>query len=308
MDGGLATELEARGINLHPSLWSAHCLHSNPKAVVDVHLSYLQAGAQIITTASYQASLEGFTAAGLADQSDQLIRTSVDLAVEAKHKYLSEVKDEEARFVFVAASVGPYGAILHDGSEYTGSYMATTTPETIKQFHKRRIQILATHPGTDMILVETQPSSVEACLILDVISEVNKDIPVLICFSCCDDAHTCSGEDFGEAVARIDKYDQVVSIGVNCCSPLFISPLLDIAKSVTSKPLVIYPNSGEDWDHQNRSWVEIDSERVSSNFQELLSTWVEKGAKIIGGCCRTSPATIAAINKSSNELFQTLKI
>lgn len=314
VDGGFATELERHGANLNDPLWSAKCLISSPHLVRRVHLDYLDAGANIILTASYQATIQGFEAKGLAtEEAESLLRRSVEIACEAREIYydnctkgswdLVENGNTTRRPVLVAASIGSYGAYLADGSEYSGDYGDAVTLQKLKDFHRRRLQILA-EAGPDLIAFETIPNKLEAKAYAELLEEEAINIPAWFSFNSKDGINVVSGDSILECASIADSCRQVAAVGINCTPPRFIHGLILSIRKVTSKPIVIYPNSGETYDAQLKEWVK--SSGVSDeDFVSYIGKWHEAGASLFGGCCRTTPNTIRAIsgvlsNKSSS--------
>ncbi len=283
LDGGLATELEARGENLNDPLWSARVLLEAPEKIEQLHYDYFAAGADVATTASYQATIPGLMAHGLsAPEAEAVIRKSVDLALAARDRIGRPGG-------LVAASIGPYGAYLHDGSEYRGDYNMTAVE--LKAFHHDRLSILATS-GADLIACESFPSLLEAEVMLDLLSEF-PNARAWMSFTCRDGRHISDGTLFSDAVAVISKSPAVLAVGVNCTAPHYISDLLCGAKS--TKPLLAYPNSGECYNASSASWSENSEEDV---IARSTSEWYSLGARLLGGCCRTTAATIAAIRRA----------
>ncbi|KAF2952528.1 hypothetical protein DAI22_01g342700 [Oryza sativa Japonica Group] len=278
VDGGLATELEAHGADLHDELWSASCLVSAPHLIRKVHLDYLDAGANIITSASYQ----GFQARGLSrERSEALLRRSVHIAQEARAIFAegwskgpyANHRSSPRRPVLVAASIGSYGAYLADGSEYTGDYGISVTKETLKSFHRRRLQVLA-DAGPDLIAFETIPNKLEA---------------------------QASGDPITECAAVADACARVGAVGVNCTAPRLVHGLILSIRKVTSKPVVVYPNSGETYVAETKEWVESEGGASETDFVSCVGKWRQAGAALVGGCCRTSPATVRAISWALRE-------
>jgi homocysteine S-methyltransferase len=298
LDGALATELERRGADLRDPLWSAKLLIENPALIRQVHLDYLYAGAQIITSASYQASFSGFARRGL-DQAAaaRLMRLSVELADEARTLYRQATKDESP--LLVAAAIGPYGAVLHDGSEYRGGYGLSR--QRLIDFHRPRLEALA-HSGADLLACETLPCPLEAEALVRLLANY-PNVYAWLSFSCKDGAHVCEGQPFAECVAIANQCDQIVAVGVNCSAPHFVEDLLLAARTATDKPLLAYPNSGEGWDAANQCW--LTAER-GYDFVALASRWHEAGARLIGGCCRTTPEEIRRLAAwKRRTMFQT---
>jgi len=285
LDGALATELERRGANLDDPLWSAKLLIEAPELIQAVHRDYFRAGADVATSSSYQASFEGFRARGIDDaESERLLRLSVELARRARDEHGSGI---------VAASVGCYGAILHDGSEYRGDYRLTK--DELVAFHRRRLEVLVS-AGPDLLAFETIPVAVEAEAILALLEE-DGDVPAWVSFSCRDDTALCHGESFAECVRLVSASPMVVAVGVNCTPPQFVSGLLRSARGVSDTPLLAYPNKGETWDGERHVWVKAQgATSIVAGFS--VREWQELGARLIGGCCRTTPETIRAITKT----------
>ena len=249
LDGGLATELEARGHDMSDRLWSARLLLTDPAAIENVHLAYYRAGAQVATTASYQASVDGFAAAGI-DRSAALglIEQSVVLAQRARDRRRAEAPGDD-RPLFVAGSVGPYGAMLADGSEYRGDY--DPGPAALAAFHRPRIEALV-EAGADLLAFETIPTIREAEVLVRLLDEVS--IPAWLSFSCRDAATTSAGEPIADAMALGD-HPRLVAVGVNCTAPRHLPALLAAAAEATERPRIAYPNGGDRWDATKRRWV-----------------------------------------------------
>jgi len=286
LDGGLATELEASGFDLSDRLWSARLLLADPNAIEDVHLAYFRAGAWVATSASYQASVEGFAAVGL-DRAAALsaVGTSVALARRARDRYREEAGDP-APGLLVAGSVGPYGAMLADGSEYRGDY--DMTAERLAAFHRPRMEALV-EAGADLLALETIPSVREAEVLVRLLDDVG--IPAWLSYSCRDEATTSAGEPIAEAVAA-GEHPRVVAVGVNCTAPRFLPALLAAARDATDQPLIAYPNGGDRWDAASRRWVAY----AGGEFDPTtVATWTALGATWLGGCCGTGPAEVRAL-------------
>lgn len=285
LDGGLATELMARGHDLSDRLWSARLLLADPNAIEDVHLAYFRAGARVAITASYQASVAGFAAVGL-DRSTALdvIRLSVRLADRARVRFREERPDGGP--LLVAGSVGPYGAMLADGSEYRGDY--DVTAETLAAFHRPRMAALV-EAGADLLAIETIPSIREAEVLVRLLDEV--DIPAWLSYSCRDAASTSAGEPIEEAVALGD-HPRIVAVGVNCTAPRFVPGLLAAAHGTHGGALIAYPNGGDRWDPSARRWVADAGGRFDP---ATVASWTAVGATWLGGCCGTGPADIRAL-------------
>jgi len=291
LDGGLATELEAEGCDISGPLWSGHVLREHPEKIEALHLTYLLSGADCISTASYQISREGFFEIGLTEaEAIEALRLSVDLAERACTKFHQKYR----RPVWLAASLGPYGAALHNGAEYHGHY--SIDQAALTAFHQRRIRALATTKA-DFLLFETVPSLDEARAIVTALAGA-PDIAAAISFTCKDDHRTAHGEDIAECAAVLDRCEQLIAIGLNCFAPALGVPLLRRLRSATTKKIAVYPNSGEKWDADSRSWSASAHQDAGQNpldhWKILTRKWRDAGADWIGGCCRTGPAHIQA--------------
>lgn len=290
LDGAMATELECRGCDLRDPLWSAKVLLEAPELIRRVHSDYFCAGADIAITASYQATVEGFMRRGLGrEESLDLLRRSVRLALEARDAFWREPANRIGRpRPLVAASVGPYGAFLADGSEYRGDYGLSEAE--LMDFHRPRMTTLL-EAGPDLLACETLPCFVEARALVRLLAEL-PDVSAWISFSARDDSHTCHGESLAECAAWLDKQPQVVAVGVNCTAPRYIPTLVRTIRSATSKPIVVYPNSGEIYNPDRRCW---EGTATSVEFAAEAECWYASGARLIGGCCRTTPDYITAL-------------
>ncbi len=290
LDGALATELERRGCDLNDPLWSAKVLIEQPDLIRQVHYDYFAAGADCATTASYQASIEGFARRGLNQaEAVELMKKSVDLAQQARDAFWADERNRAGRpRPIVAGSVGPYGAYLADGSEYRGEY-GRGKSELI-QFHRPRMEALVA-AGADILACETLPSFLEAQALVELLSEFPSTF-AWFSFTARDEVHISEGDSFTECVAWLDQFPQVAAVGINCSAPKYVPALIRAAKSVTSKPILVYPNSGEVYDAATNTWSGIAScEAYGAESQK----WYEAGARIIGGCCRTTPEDIRVV-------------
>ena len=282
LDGGLSNALAARGHDLSDELWTARLLRDEPAEIATVHRTYFEVGAEVATTASYQASVPGFERAGMSrGEAESLVRRSVTLA--------HEVRDElavDGRRRLVAASVGPYGAVLADGSEYRGRYGLTAA--RLRDFHLPRLELLAS-AEPDLLAVETIPDLDEAAVLVGLLDEIG--IPAWLSYSC-DGLATRAGQPLADAFAVVAASKAVVAAGVNCCAPDDVQAALETARNVTGKPGVAYPNSGQGWDSGTHTWRGISAYDVT-----LAPGWVAAGAAYVGGCCQVGPADIAALRE-----------
>ncbi len=289
LDGGLATQLEAQGNDLADPLWSARLLVENPAEIVRAHLAFFRAGAAIATTASYQATFEGFAARGI-DRAAAigLLRRSVALAAEARAAWRAERPPNDTGPLLVAASIGPYGAFLAHGGEYTGRYGRSVAE--LRAFHRERLEVLVATEA-DLLACETIPELEEGIALVELL-EQTPGARGWLAFSCTDGARLRSGAPVEEAFALAERSSRVLAVGVNCTAPQHVDELLVRARSATSKPLIVYPNSGESWDAVEKRWIDGGGPTVDG---PAAQRWIEAGATLVGGCCRVSPTQIRAV-------------
>jgi homocysteine S-methyltransferase len=288
IDGGLSTQLERLGCVLEGSLWTGQTLLNDPALIERAHRDFIDAGAQVIITASYQLSRQGFEALGLtAAQADEALRRSVEVARAA---VLSA--GPAAAQVLVAASVGPYGAILHDGSEYRGRY--GLTHEQLVAFHAERIAVLAS-AGPDLFAVETIPDAEEAAAIAEVLARY-PEIPAWVSFTAGTDMTVWAGQSIEEAVAAVSGVASVRAVGVNCVDPSLVAGLVKSIRAVTALPIVVYPNAGGSWDAVSGEWSGAEADPLAAH----PSFWQENGVALVGGCCGTDATAIAALSVALN--------
>ncbi len=276
-DGGLATELEARGHDLSDDLWSARLLVDAPQEITAVHAAFFRAGAVFATTASYQASFDGFAERGIGrDDAARLMRRSVELAKAAR--------DEVGGQRWVAASIGPYGAALANGEEYVGRYGLSVAQ--LADWHRPRMEILA-DAGADVLALETVPDVDEAEALVGLVHDLG--VPAWLSYTIAGTT-TRAGQPLADAFAVAADVPEIVAVGVNCCAPDDVEHAVLVATETTGKPVIVYPNSGEAWDGDRRTWV-----GTSGWSADLAPRWVAAGARIVGGCCRVRPDDIADI-------------
>lgn len=287
LDGGLATALEAAGRRLDTALWSARLVLDDPGAVRAVHAAYLEAGADCITTAGYQASFEGLRSAGLDEQgAERALRSAVEIAVEARDSFWTGAGGGGRVRPIVAASAGPYGAYLADGSEYHGRYGVER--ETLVRFHEARFDVLA-DTGADVVAFETIPSGLEAEVVAE-LARRRTETPVWMSFTCRDEATLRDGTPVSRAADVCAAAESVVALGVNCTAPEHVAGLIRRIVAVTDVPVVVYPNSGEAYDGERGAWTGSPEPWVAR-----APEWYREGARILGGCCRVGPDRIAEL-------------
>lgn len=303
LDGGLATALEAWGYVLDDRLWSAVLLRDAPDAIIAVHRAYLGAGADVITTASYQASIPGFVEWGLSDaEAADLLARSSELALAARDAFVSDLEgvreDDESPRPLVAASIGPYGAYLADGSEYDGRYQGVSRSR-LEDFHARRLEILA-GSGVDLLACETIPSGAEARVVIEALDDLDPSPPAWVSFCCRDGAFLHDGTPVEEVAALAVDSRRVIAVGVNCTAPRHVPELVQRIRTVYDGHVVAYPNSGERYDAASGGWS-----GGADRETTVDPTWLEgalearaAGADVLGGCCRVGPEGIVELRRS----------
>jgi homocysteine S-methyltransferase len=292
LDGALATELENRGCNINDSLWSAKILAENPEIIEKVHYDYFISGADCAITSSYQATIDGFMQKGFTEtEAISLIQRSVRIAKKARDDFWNDPENRINRpMPLVAGSVGPYGAYLADGSEYRGDY--NISEEELINFHRPRIKILVDE-GVDILACETIPNLLEA----KAITKLLKEFPNVYCwisFSGKNDLEISDGTLISECAKYLDNCEQVAAIGINCTAPAYVNSLIEEIKNNSKKPVIVYPNSGEEYDANSKTWH---GDSSGCSYGCNAKNWFDKGAKLIGGCCRTTPEDISSIAK-----------
>ena len=291
LDGGLATALEERGFDLDDPLWSARMLADDPDAIRAVHAAYLEAGADVLITSSYQASIEGLRQAGRSvEEAEALLLRSSTLALEARDARVAGHPSAPRR-PLVAASIGPWAAFRADGSEYTGDY--DVGRDELRRFHAQRWHILDAS-GVDLFACETIPSAAEVKALLDLLRET-PDRWAWISVQCRDDEHIADGTPVREIAAQCDAVGNVAAVGVNCTKPEYVAALLAQIASATDKPRIAYPNAGETYDIDSRSWH---GGAGAGDWVRAACTWVDAGATAVGGCCRIGPERIAELREA----------
>jgi len=290
LDGALATELERLGCDINDSLWSAKILAQNPEIIEKVHYDYFASGADCAITSSYQATIEGYIEKGFTEfEAISLIKKSVTIAKKARDDFWKNPLHRINRPTpLVAGSVGPYGAYLADGSEYRGDYKISE--EDLIEFHRPRVKILVS-AGVDILACETIPSLIESKAIIKLL----KEFPNVYCwmsFSAKNDLQISDGTLISDCAKYLDAFTQVAAIGINCSAPAHIQSLIEEIKKNSKKPIVVYPNSGEEYDACSKTWHGNSSSKI---YSRSTKSWFDKGAQLIGGCCRTTPEDIKSI-------------
>ncbi len=295
LDGAMATELERRGADISGPLWSAQVLDESPSTIAEVHLDYLRAGADCISTASYQVSAHGYGELGQEKAAaerlaKQALCRSVELAEQARAQYAQE----NARRVWIAASLGPWGAALHDGAEYHGRYNISF--EDLVRFHAERLAVVA-ETNAEFVAFETIPSLEEARAVLRALEQFPA-VAAWVSFTCSDAAHVAHGEPLRVCAEAVADSLQVVAVGINCTAPQLVTALIAEARVGCGDrtPVIVYPNSGETWDAGARSWRGTSD---TAHYGALARAWYAVGAQAVGGCCRTGPAHIAAVAEAA---------
>lgn len=297
IDGAMSDELEKQGIDPGAThLWTAEALVNNLAKVYQAHYDYLRAGANIIITDTYQATTTGFKKAGYSEnEAENYVRKAVEVAKKGRDDF----EEKTGQHNYVAASIGSYGAYLDDGSEYTGAYHLSN--KQFLAFHLPRLKaVLAEKP--DLLAIETQPRLDEVLILLDWLKENAPQVPVYVSFTLknqSDPDHISNGTIIKEAIERVDQFQQVFAVGINCIKPQAVSAALRNIRKYTKKPMVVYPNLGGTYNVEKQKWEPF-KEKI--NLPELTREWYQLGAKLIGGCCSTQPKQIKVISRTFENL------
>lgn len=280
LDGGLSFPLEEKKIRMNTNLWTAELLISKPELIREVHINYIDSGAKIITTSSYQASFKSLKKRGYSEiQSKNIILKSVEIVEEIKKNYNNKI--------IIAASIGPYGSYLADGSEYVGNY--DINEETFFDFYKKKVDLLDSS-SADVLAFETIPSYKEAKVISKILKETKKQS--WISFSCKNQKEISDGTKLEKCCEYLNNHSKIFGVGVNCTSPKYISKLISILKrKLKNKKIIIYPNSGEIYDGKNKNWIG----NSNITFESYIDEWLNLGVDILGGCCRVGTKEIKKI-------------
>lgn len=297
LHGALGTELEFRGHDVSGKLWSAKYLLENPRLIRDIHKDYIRAGADLITTSTYQATFPGLAEVGLSEkEAEDLICLTVDLAKEAREEVWAELSDQEKAsriYPLISGDVGPYAAYLADGSEYTGDYGDISLID-LKEFHRRRIELLL-EQGSELLALETIPNFLEAQALVELLAEEFPNVEAYMSFTSQDGQSISDGTSIKEIAELINGSHQLLAVGLNCTAPAFYQNFLSKLRKLTNKPFVTYPNTGEIYDGASQTWTS-----TADNSHSLLENtrhWHQLGAKVVGGCCRTRPSDIENLSQ-----------
>ena len=298
IDGSMSTALEELGANLNHNLWTASVLKDRPDLVRQVHYDYFKAGADCGITCSYQATIPGLMTAGCSEkEAEELITRSVKLFLEARDQWWEEEgKASGRKYPLCLGSIGPYGAYLANGAEFTGNY--SMDPEFLRFFHHRRIELLH-EAGADILLMETQPALDEVLVEADIAESLGADY--WISFTCRDRQHTCHGDDIrhcGEVLSK--DHPHLRMLGINCTKPEYITTLIRELRSSTSLPIAVYPNSGEEYDPLSKTWTN----NVRMDFGAYALAYMAAGADAVGGYCTTTASHILEVTAARDKYLE----
>lgn len=297
LHGALGTELEFRGYDISGKLWSAKYLLENPQYIKDIHKDYIRAGADLVTTSTYQATFEGLAEVGLSQaEAEDLIRLTVDLAKEARDEVWAELSEAEKvhrTYPLISGDVGPYAAYLANGAEYSGDY-SNISLAALKDFHRRRIELLI-EQGSELLALETIPNFLEAQALVELLAEDFPEVEAYISFTSQDGQSISDGKSIEKIAELVNGSEQILAVGLNCTAPSLYPAFLSQLREKTNKPFVTYPNSGEIYDGATQTWKE-EADHSHSLLDNTLA-WHKLGAKVVGGCCRTRPNDIAGLTQ-----------
>lgn len=304
LHGALGTELEARGYDISGNLWSAKFLLDGSEAIQTIHRDYVLAGADVVTTSTYQASLASLVNVGLSvDEAQKLIVKSVSLAKDAREEALQELSQnekQERHYPLISGDVGPYAAYLADGSEYTGEY-GEVTKEALKDFHRPRIALFVAEE-VDLLALETMPNKLEIEALTELLSDEFPQVEGYVSITSQDGKHLSDGSSLQEVVDVVKKCPQILALGINCSSPSVSEEILENLSDLTDLPLLAYPNSGEIYDGKTQTWHHGEDGELSVSECQVKWQGQFSQLKLVGGCCRTRPMDIARIKKQIGKI------
>lgn len=287
IDGAMSTALESLGYNTQSDLWTAAAIIDHPELIYKVHYDYLEAGADLIMTDTYQANIYAFEKHGYSkEEAEGFITRAVKIARQARKDY----ENQTGRHAYIAGTIGPYGAYLADGNEYRGDY--ELSEEDYRKFYEKKVQLIL-ETGIDIIGVETQPKLKETMFLLNLIHEISPTTPIYVSYTLKDATHISDGTLLKRAVAAVTHDPAVVAVGINCTKLELVCPALRLMKCVSSKPLLVYPNTSASYDPQTKCWIKSSNK---PQFENEIIKWYLAGAQLIGGCCTTLPAQIKTIS------------
>lgn len=287
IDGAMSTALENLGYNTQSDLWTAGAIISNPELIYQVHYNYLKAGADLIMTDTYQANIQAFKKHGYSEkEAEGFIKKAVKIARQARVDY----ERQTGKHAYIAGTIGPYGAYLADGNEYRGDY--ELSDKDYRKFYEKKIRLIL-ETGIDVIGVETQPKLNETMFLLNLIHEISPTTPVYVSYTLKDVTHISDGTSLKRAVAIVSHDPAVVAVGINCTKLELVCPALRVMKSVSSKPLLVYPNTSANYDPQTKCWIKAPNK---PQFENEIIKWYLAGARLIGGCCTTLPSHVQTIS------------
>ena len=205
-------------------------------------------------------------------------------------------KEHPEEPVLVAGGLGPYGAYLADGSEYTGAYGIDILEDPgFQEVHLPRIEVLVGE-GIDLFALETLPRLDEARALASMVTALAPQAQCWVSFHVRPDGSTLAdGTPLAEAAAWAEQEEIVVAVGVNCVAPGVVGRALPVLRAATNKPLVAYPNAGDLYDPATKTWQ---STGDGAGIPELAPSWIDAGARLVGGCCRTRPAQIRQLARA----------
>ena len=271
LDGSMSFPMEQLGYNLKNKLWTGKALINNPDLIKDIHKGYIDAGADFISTSTYQISFDRLKNMGYqSEEIKKIFQKSVDIVKDAIEE--SKLKKE----IKIVGSFGPYASYDPEASEYIGEYDSTDIE--IKKFHLNNIRIIE-ETDLDIILYETIPCLREIKILSEALSHSTKEIWISI--TCNEEMEFRDGSSFKDACEIISKIEKITTMGINCFSPLLVKKAIDLLKKYSNKKILIYPNSGEIYNPKERFWT------GNNEFNNsMIKNWLSLYPDIIGGCCR----------------------
>lgn len=286
LDGGMGRELRFRGVDILDTIWSANALLVAPEIVRQIHLDFISAGADIITTNTYGLVRANLAKEGIEKRFIELNKLACTLAVEAR--------EIAGRSVMIAGSLPPL----------RGSYRPDLVGdfEEIEPLYREQAELLAWH--VDMLICETMSSAAEGKAAAQAACQTGK--PVWVAWTLHEDrsGRLRSGETISEAYAALGDLP-VSGVLANCCAPESITKaipkLAETGVQYTGGYANAFRSVPEDWkingDKQTDGLLELRPDLDPECYAEHAARWLKKGATVLGGCCGTRPAHIARLRQ-----------
>lgn len=320
LDGALGTQLESiipNDSEIQPKndpLWSTKVLMTQPKLIERIHYQYLQSGSDIIMTSTYQASCAGLIkyANSYTDEVAHVWERSVDMANNAirRHKLENNTKPIRNRDPIICGSVGPYGAFLANGAEYTGEY-GMISNEELEKHHFKLLQFLILHPDVKLIAIETIPNFREFKVLVNLLTKLlslhGPNQKFYLSINVRNESEMCDGTPVEKVMNYLNfkmktmgiLQRNIFAIGYNCVDYHLVTSLIDNLTMFNEFhiPMIVYPNLGYVYSTKHEEYIAYQD---TNELELMILDWLKRGVKIIGGCCGSGPQEIEKISEVVN--------